>query len=269
MARGLTGKVSGSAPTRVQSVERAARLLHMIASTPEDERTVKNFADRMRTSVPTMYHLVNTLVDARLLTRDRSRRYHLGIEVGVLANAYFRQTHPPEELIEPLAMIIHETGESAYLGGWVNGELEVLAEMAGTRAVRVMDLKPGFHGSAHARAAGKVLLAFSDQADQARYLSAHPLDALTPHTITDPADLLAELTEIKRRGYASEEEEFMEGVACCAVPILAGELPVGAYTLAAPVERYRTSRRQYLEVLKAAAAMAASPRGGLDQEEET
>lgn len=64
--------------------------------------------------------------------------------IGALADAYFRQTPPPDELLDPLKTIIRDTGESAYLGGWVHGELEVLAEMSGTRAVRVMDVKPGF-----------------------------------------------------------------------------------------------------------------------------
>lgn len=256
-----------SGPTRVHSVERAARLLHLVASTPEHERTVKHLAAAMGTSVPTMYHLVNTLVDARFLTRDQRRQYHLGLGIGTLATAYFQQSQPPPELIAPLRTIIQATGETAYLGGFVGGELEVLAELAGTRAVRVIDLKPGFRGSAHARAAGKVLLAFTDETERNRYLSTHPLEPLTPHTITDSAALLAQLEEIRRHGHAREEEEFCEGVACCAVPILVDGLLAGAYALAAPLERLRTSMDEYLTVLKAAADSVAASPGGVSGDE--
>jgi IclR family acetate operon transcriptional repressor len=251
-------KPSGGA-TRVHSVDRAARLLHLIASTPEHERTVKELAAKMGTSLPSMYHLVNTLVDARLLTRDRRRLYHLGLGIGTLANAYYQQSQPPIELLDPLQAIIQATGETAYLGGLVRGELEVLAEMAGTRAVRVTDLKPGYRGAAHARASGKVLLAFSDPRERNRYLGAHPLQPLTAKTITDSAQLLAELDQVRRQGYATEVEEFTEGVACCAVPILDDGILLAAYTLAAPVERYRTSKDEYIAVLKAAAESVILP----------
>jgi IclR family acetate operon transcriptional repressor len=262
VSRDEPGGTDGPKPsrvTRVHSVDRAARLLHLIASTPEHERTVKELAAKMGTSLPSMYHLVNTLVDARLLTRDRRRLYHLGLGIGTLANAYYQQSQPPPELLEPLQAIIQATGETAYLGGLVRGELEVLAEMAGTRAVRVTDLKPGYRGAAHARASGKVLLAFSDAAERNRYLGTHPLQPLTPNTITDAARLLAELDEVRRQGYATEVEEFTEGVACCAVPILDDGILLAAYTLAAPVERFRTSKDEYISILKAAAESVILP----------
>jgi IclR family transcriptional regulator, acetate operon repressor len=250
-----------SAATRVHSVDRAVRLLHLIASTPEHERTVKELAAKMGTSLPSMYHMVNTLVDARMLTRDGRRLYHLGLGIGTLANAYYQQSQPPPELLDPLGAIIKATGETAYLSGLVRGELEVLAEMAGTRAVRVSDIKPGYRGAAHARASGKVLLAFSDREERNRYLGAHPLQALTPHTITDTTQLLAELDQVRQQGYATEMEEFTEGVACCAVPVLDEGILLAAFTLAAPVERYRTLKDEYVSVLKAAAESVALPQG--------
>ena len=52
-----------------------------------------------------------------------------------------------------------------------------------------------------------------------RILPEH-LEALTPHTITDRRAFLAHLAEVRRRGYALDDEEFMEGVRCVAVPIM-------------------------------------------------
>lgn len=256
----VEGRKPASGATRVHSVARAARLLHLIASTPEHERTAKDLAAKMGTPLPSMYHLLNTLVDARLLARDGRRLYHLGLGIGTLANAYYQQSQPPLELLEPLQAIIKATGETAYLGGLVRGELEIFAEMAGTRAVRVTDLKPGYRGAAHARASGKVLLAFSDLRERNHYLGAHSLQALTPNTITDVTRLLAEIDLVREQGYATEVEEFTEGVACCAVPILDNGILLAAYTLAAPVERYRTSKDEFVAVLKAAAQSAVLPR---------
>ena len=40
--------------------------------------------------LPTTYHLMNTLVDAGLLTKDNHRRYVLGGSTAILAQAYLR-----------------------------------------------------------------------------------------------------------------------------------------------------------------------------------
>lgn len=248
----------GSRPTRVQSVERAAQVLVAIASMPENERTVKGLVKALGTTVPTMYHLLNTLVDVKLLTRDERRRYHLGVTVGHLAAAYYSQQRVSEELIAPLRGLTESTGESAYLSGWRDGDLEIFAQLAGTRAVRVMDLGPGYHGGAHARASGKVLLAFASPEQRQRYVSRHPLNKLTPRTITDPAAFARELERVATRGFASEEEEFCEGVACLSVPITEGPFLLGAYTISAPIERYRQLGDEYLSHLRIAARMAVA-----------
>lgn len=132
----------------------------------------------------------------------------------------------------------------------------MLAHLDGTRAVRVVALQPGFHGAAHARASGKVLLAFGPEGVRSRYL-ADSLVALTPRTITDSTEFQNELGRVLAQGYAEEHEEFCEGVACVSVPLIADGLLLGAYTVSAPVERYQSNRDEYLEQLLEAAAAAA------------
>src|SRR5487761_847399 len=101
-------------PTRIQSVARAARLLMLIASDPNADWKARTLSDVMGTSLPTMYHLLNTLVDAGLVTIDDRGIYRLGINVGRLAVAYQHQVMPPSELQVPLHSIAEKTGESSY-----------------------------------------------------------------------------------------------------------------------------------------------------------
>jgi IclR family acetate operon transcriptional repressor len=253
----VQGEVQGEqrTGTRIQSVSRAARLLTLIASLPEEERTVQRMAAELGTSVPTVYHLLNTLVDAKLLARDERRRYRFGLAMEVLSVAYAQQTVPPPELLAPLRWITEATGESAYLSAWRSGNPVVLAHLAGTHAVQVRDLRPGYRGAANARASGTVLLAFADPADRERYLAMHPMERMTGNTITDPDVFAAELAKVARQGYAAEVEEFSAGVACVSVPIWSNGMLVGSYTISAPVERYRRERDQYLATLRAAVAM--------------
>ncbi|GAA4550246.1 IclR family transcriptional regulator [Pseudonocardia xishanensis] len=238
--------------TRIQSVSRAARLLRLVARLPEEERSATRFAEELGTSVPTAYHLLNTLVDAGLLARDERKTYMFGVAMDVLSAAHARQSSPPPELVAPLRGIITATGETAYFSAWRNGEPVVLAQLSGTHAVQVANLRTGYGGAANARASGKVLLAFTTTEERERYLAMHPLEPATPHTIVDPDDFRKELARVAREGYSTEIEEFSEGVACVAVPVWSDTVLLGCYTISAPVERFSSRRDTYLDALRAA-----------------
>jgi IclR family transcriptional regulator, acetate operon repressor len=243
--------------TRIQSVARAANLLLLIASLPEHERSATRLAAELGTSVPTVYHLLNTLVDAKLLTRDERKQYRFGFAMEVLSVAYAQQTVPPPELLAPLKWITEVTGESAYLSAWRGGNPVVLSHLAGTHAVQVTSLRPGYRRAANARASGKVLLAFAEPRDRERYLAVHALERMTERTITDPDAFARELAQVAEQGYATEVEEFSVGVACIAVPIWSKGILMGSYTISAPVERYRRRWAEYLVRLREAVDMLA------------
>jgi IclR family transcriptional regulator, acetate operon repressor len=251
-AQGATRK-----PTRINSVDRAARVLMLIASSPDTSWKARSLAKAMNTTVPTMYHLVNTLIDCGLLTIAENGSYRLGISVARLAVAYERQAVPPSDLLGPLRMVAERTGESAYLSAWRNGEMEVIAHVPGTLPVRVIDhLGTGFRGVAHARAAGKVLLTFGTEEQREQYLGVTKLEPLTAHTVTRIDVLRKELRATRANGFGVEYEEFCDGVGCLSVPIISAGMLLGAYTVSAPIDRLRARQDDYLVVLDEAAQTA-------------
>lgn len=66
---------------------------------------------------------------------------------------------------------------------------------------------------------GKVLLAHLPAGEREAYLAGGPFVALTPDTITDPADLARELACVARQGYALDRGEIVAGLSCIAVPV--------------------------------------------------
>lgn len=256
-------------PTRIASVASAARLLALVGSLSDEENTAANLARALGRPLPTTYHLLSTLVDAKLLARDARGAYHLGSAVGVLADAYQRQVVPFPELLSCLTTLAGETGESAYLSAWRFGDISILAAREGTLAVRVANLRPGYYDKAHARASGKVLLAFAVSADRLRYLSEHPLEPVTARTIVQPEKFEEELQTVRLQGFATEEEEFAEGVACLSVPILARDRLLAAYTVSAPSHRFDQKFDSYLKsLLRAASEAAAAVTGGVSHPSE-
>ena len=164
--------------TTIRSVARASRMLVLLGEQPEG-RTAKEVADELGLPLPTAYHLLGTLVAEGLVAKDSRRRYRLGSALGPIADAYVRQFSPPEYLVGPLHRLAEESGETAYVGSWRHDRIVVLASVEGANAVRVSGAHLGYVESAHARASGKLLLAFATEEVRAEYLRLNPLVPVT------------------------------------------------------------------------------------------
>jgi DNA-binding IclR family transcriptional regulator len=235
--------------TRIRSVARAAQALRLVAE--REGRTAAELATALECPRPTCYHLLNTLEAEGLLSKDPRRRYHLGPLVGALSDALLRELALPEHVVGALHRLAETTGETAHASGWHNGEVTVLASIEGTQAIRVAGLHRGFTGFANARSAGKLLLALAAPAARDAYLRAHPLEPLTRHTIVQTDTLLAELARIREAGYALDEEEFRDGVACVSAAVIENGHPSAVVTVSAPVDRFRARQQELIEAVVA------------------
>ena len=245
--------------TTIQSVSRASRLLLAVATSP-DGLSAKAASDQFGLSMPTTYHLLTTLAAEGLLVKDARRQYMLGPRTAVLAAAISRDNRAPEYYLQPLRDLAAATGETAYLSAWRNGSIAVLETVEGAHAVRVAGLTAGYGDNVHARASGKLLLAFASQADRDRILSAQQLRALTPKTVTDRRLLEAEFETIRRDRMSFDRGEFHEGVDCVSAPITEDGVVVACYTVSVPSERWTTERDQIVEEVQQAAEKASNLR---------
>jgi IclR family transcriptional regulator, acetate operon repressor len=211
--------------------------------------------------LPTVHHVLSTLVQEGLLTKDETRRYHMGPKIGVLAASFMHEQAVPSVWQRALAGLAAATGETAYLTAWRSGELRILAGVEGSRAVRVHDVHVGLYADAHARASGKLLLALSPPSQQEAYLTHLTLRRLTAKTITTRKRLDAELTRIRTEQYATDDEEFVDGLACLAVPIIDGRAVLGALSVAAPSQRFRAEKTALLAHAQRAAIEAVGATG--------
>ncbi|MCM0018695.1 MAG: IclR family transcriptional regulator [Tagaea sp.] len=234
---------------RVQSVARAVDILTAVARSAGGLRAPEIVA---ATGLPKQatQHLVHTLVTMGMLTKNERDAYVLGLRNGIFAEAFRRHLGPPEYLSPLIRRIASETGETAYASGWFDEEIVMMSAARGGNAVQAQEVLHGTYGDAHARASGKVLLAFADEPRRSEYLSAHPLSARTLHTIVQLPKLYAELELVRAQGYARDLEEFSLGLSCVAVPIDGGAAPY-ALTVSAPSDRFRERWTQYLAIMNA------------------
>jgi IclR family acetate operon transcriptional repressor len=234
--------------TRIRSVARASQLLLWVAQQPRGA-TAKEIAEAQGLALPTTYHLVNTLVDQGLLAKDATRRYILGRGTAILAHAYLRGKAVPDNLIAAVRELARRTEETAYVADWGEHEIRVLASVEGSHIVRVAEVGSGSYEHAHARANGKVLLAYAPLEVRQAYLRAHPLVPLTNDTITDPRELEKELEGVRKRGYAYDNEEFAIGVSCVGAPLLLDGHLIATFGLSVPTDRFKARRAELTSTL--------------------
>jgi IclR family acetate operon transcriptional repressor len=245
--------------TRIQSVARGCRLLLWLAER-EQGATAKEVAFANRLALATTYHILNTLLDEGLLAKEAKRRYVLGPGAAALAQAYLGGAAVPEGLLRALRALAVRTSAAAYLGDWGDREIRMLATVEGERLLRGADVTRVAVRDAHARANGKVLLAFAGPTLRHDYLSSHPPRRLTHATTCEPALLERELVRVREQGFAYDDQQYVEGLSCVAAPVLRHDRVVASFAISVPSERFARGReeltRAVLDVARAAAGGA-------------
>jgi IclR family pca regulon transcriptional regulator len=152
------------------------------------------------------------------------------------------------------------TGETVNLMELEGDEIVYVARFPSLHAVSV-DLHVGSRLPAFCTAAGRAMLAQVDEAQAVARLGGARRRAMTAHTVTDVAGLRRVLAEVRRVGYALNDQEAFIGDISVAAPLVdrAGTV-VGAINIAVPSPRWKVDdvrRRLAPQVVATARDIAA------------
>lgn len=245
------------------SLKRGLRILEAIASS-NGTATAKALSQETNIKIGTCYHILRTLEEEGYVVRLPGSRFGLGSRVAFLHDNLRAHLAPPPELLDILARLSADVGETVYISGWYGDSIVLQRYIEGRNAVHVRSLEIGYSGFAHARASGKAILAFLPAEKVQGYLALHPLARRTANTITDATVFLQHLREVTRHGYAVDREEFADGVSCVSAPIFdRNESPIGAYTVSLPSHRLESKLDEIAGAVKRAAIQASVALGFL------
>ncbi len=205
-------------PAGSQSLERGLDILEMIEAEGA-ELGVRELARRAELSPTIVQRLISSLAHRGYLEKNlETSRYRLGhrsLSLGGSSERSFDYAVTARRELEVLAREHNLNGFVSVLRG--GRAFYVLAVQAdGPIAIKVA---PGSEMPLYSTAAGKVLLASLPEVEARKILGTRKLPAITPHTMTDPAALLAVLPKVRRQGYAIVNEENIPGVLSVGAPI--------------------------------------------------
>lgn len=217
----------------VKTVETAFELLEIIKE--NNGATLTEIVDEHAIAKSTAHRHLQTLVRSGFVVK-RGNSYEIGLkflEYGIHSRnntSYRLAKAKTKELAE-------KTTERAQFIVEQNHQGIFVYRKTGENAVHT-DPGIGKPCPLHATAAGKAILARLPERKVREIIEERGLPRLTDETITDEAELLRELAEVRERNYSVNNQENIDGIRGLGAPILSKEGDViGALSVSGPVHR--------------------------------
>jgi len=207
---------AGDERYRVQSLGRALDLVELIATRGRDGARLTDLARELGLSKAAVYALLQTLLSRGILSdfsEGANRRYRLGMALARLGDLAIANIGIADVAMPELRKLTAELGMTSRLAILDDGYAVVVGRVDAPGAIR-FDAALGRRELPHCSAVGKALLAALPVEEARHILERTPLPQRTPRTITVVPQLMKELAASAERGYAVDDEEDNEGVAC-------------------------------------------------------
>jgi IclR family transcriptional regulator, acetate operon repressor len=226
----------------VQALTRALTMLNIVAQ-HEDGISLTEVARTAGLAPSTAHRLLTTLLQERFVQFDRElARWVIGVQAFTVGNAFLHSRDVGRAARPYLQRLMEETRETANLAIEDEGMAVYLGQVQSRQLMRAI-AKPGGRVFMHASAIGKAILAALPRTEAAKIIHHRGLPVFTPHTIDTPPRLLRQLEEVRRQGFAVDDEEYAAGLRCVAAPVVDEDgAPLGAVSVSGPTVRIPSER---------------------------
>lgn len=235
----------------IQVIERMISLLDALARYP-DPVSLKELSTVTGLHPSTAHRILNDLVVKRFVDRADTGSYRLGMRLLELGNIVKSRLDVRESALEFMRDLHRKTQQTVNLSVRQGDEIVYIdrsfSERSGMQVVRAI----GGRAPLHLTSTGKLFLSADDPKQVRSYATRTGLAGHNKNSITDLLKLERELSLVRARGYARDNEELELGVRCIAAGIHddSGKLIAGL-SISAPADRLQDD---WVEDLVATAA---------------
>lgn len=247
--RGRPPKLQKSASGQNQSLNRALALLERLAEA-ERGSSLTDLSQQLGLPPATTHRLLNTFEQLGYVQHSAEFGvWFIGVKAFIVGSAFLNRRDIVATARPFMHRLMEESGETVNLAILDDGEVVFISQVESREMMRMI-VQLGSHAPIHASGAGKALLATLSDQEVASILQKRGLKRYTASTIDNPARLRAELADIKRLGYSTDDEEHAIGLRCVAAAIY-DEFsdPLAAISLSGPKARITDNRLPELGAL--------------------
>lgn len=184
---------------------------------------ISELAKNLGMSKGTVHGITSALEEVGALNRNHeTKKYKIDYTIVELGKKALSGVPLRKVARRHMEWLVEEIGDNAFLGIHKGDHILILDVVESNRALKITS-PSGAMIPLSAGATGKIFLASMDEKSAIRYLKAGGLPRYTENTITDLKSYLQEIREARKRGFATDYEEYLQGVRAVAARIEAEE----------------------------------------------
>jgi len=246
--------MSKSPESSIQVIDRAVSLLNALAAA-NGPISLKVLAAESELHPSTAHRILDALATHGFVERADNGQYRLGVKLMQYGGRVREKTDLLREARPIMDWLREQVGETVNLTVREGDEVVYVERALPRRMMRVEQLI-GSRAPLHVTAVGKLFLAEGGEAECREYARRTGLPRYTPNTFTQPGKLWSDVSAALKLGYARDNEEAEQGVACVGVAIRdAHGAMIAGLSVSAP--RDRLQDRWVSLVKKAGADLSA------------
>ncbi len=241
---------------KVPALGKAVALLEALAREPGLGFT--GIQERLGTPKSSTHHLIATMCELGLIKRRPLGGYGLGLKLLELASIASENNDLQRDAMPLLREFAQRVQLTCHLGVLEQSEAVYLGRVEGARDI-VVKSHVGQRFPVNCSALGKCLIAWLAPERLDAVIANLAFEKRMPKTITNAADFRLQLDEVRRRGWALDDEEQAPNCRCISAPIRDRDGSVtAAISAVGTLEQVDDSRIERLaaQVIEAAGAIS-------------
>ncbi|MBW1716257.1 MAG: IclR family transcriptional regulator [Deltaproteobacteria bacterium] len=235
------------------SVKKAFEILGVLSSSKEG-LGVSEIARGLNMAKSTVHGMTSTLEELGAVMRDpQTKRYRLGHTLFELGRLTYSQIDLKTLARSIMEELMEKTQTSVFLG-ILNWDHVTVLDIVESRQDLKITAPIGTTIPLFAGAVGKVFLASMEEKQAEKIILSKGLTRFTKNTIVDPKLYYQELSSVKKKGYAVDDEEYILGVRAVASPIVGlGQLMAAIWVVGFKASLNEKKIKTIIKVTKEAA----------------
>ncbi|MGD8283708.1 MAG: IclR family transcriptional regulator [Desulfobacterales bacterium] len=201
------------------SVKKAFAILNAISSSREG-LGVSELAKKLKIAKSTVHGMTSALEELGAVMRDPlTKKYKLGFTLLEIGRSAYSQIDLKTAARPVTEDLMEKTRTSVFLG-ILNWDHVTILDIVEARQDLNISAPVGSTIPLFAGAVGKVFLASMDEEQAAKIINTKGLPRFTMNSIVDTEAYFKELVQVREKGYAVDDEEYILGVRAVASPLM-------------------------------------------------
>jgi IclR family transcriptional regulator, KDG regulon repressor len=202
---------------RVPALDKSFAIIELMARS-STAFSINEVVRKLRLNKSTVFNIMHTLTDLKVLERGPDGLFRLGTQLYVLGSAAARGSGLIQSVHPYLVDINRQTRLSVFLGIRSGRHAVIVDKVDDAHDIKISS-EIGMRLSLFAGASGKALTSTLPDEEIDRLLATARLKAYTANTITDKSDFKKAVLRTRLEGIAHDREEYIEGIVALAVPL--------------------------------------------------